>query len=93
MDNEVKSHMLDVIAFMMARFKDDEAAAIALLGLKEYPTPEEADITGERLTNILLGMTDFAISGIKAMAMMVGCTPEKMMETLCMQMALWDNRG
>lgn len=88
MDVEVADSMKDTIAFLVARYKDDEAAGKVLLGIGDGPpTEEEAKAVAEKLVSMLLLMTDFAISQISLLGEIVGVSTDKMLATLGIQMA------
>jgi hypothetical protein len=79
----------DVIAFITARWKDDEDAAKALLGWMDgrEPTEAEMEVLADNVLGLLMGMTDFAISQLQLMGMIAGVGMEKMMTTIGIQMA------
>jgi hypothetical protein len=89
MDAECADHMKDVIAFITARWKDDEDAAKAIMGWPgdHKPTEAEMEILGVNVIRLLFGVTDFAISQLQFMAMLTGVSMEKMMSVLGIQMA------
>lgn len=93
MNVEVADNMKDTIAFLVARYKDDEEGAMAVLGIKEDPTDDEVQVAGEKVLDMLLLMTDFAISQINMLAMIVGVSTDKMLATLGIQMAKMAERG
>lgn len=94
MNTEIADNMKDTIAFFVARYNDDKEAAKVILGIYgENPTEEEAKAVQGKVVDMLLMMTDFALSQIKMMAMIVGVDTDKFLRTLGTQMAVMTEDG
>jgi hypothetical protein len=89
MDVEHADTIKDIIAFITARWKDDEDAAKAIMGWMDgrEPTEAEMEVLADNVMGLLMGVTDFAISQLQFMAMLTGVCMEKMMSVLGIQMA------
>lgn len=90
---EMAERMQDVIAFLTARWKDDEDAGRRIVGMKggadehyEYTVEEWVEVANNT-SDLLVAMTDFALSNIQTLALMVGCSTERMIEGLALSMA------
>lgn len=92
MNVEVADNMKDTIAFLVARYQNDEAAAMAVLGVVNNPTDKEVESVGAKTVEMLLLMTDFAISQTSLLAEVVGVSTDRMLATLGIQMAKMADR-
>ena len=65
-----------VTAFLTARYKDDEMAAISLLGSMEE------GLDPDKISDLLLGLADFCISHIMILTEIAGITVDQFLETM-----------
>lgn len=90
MNTNEKDQLRDTVAFLTARYRDDEEGAKAILGLgiDHDPTDAEmAEVSG-KVVGMILSMTDFAIGQVKMVAMLLGVDFEQVMETIGIAMAI-----
>lgn len=66
-------HVSDTIAFLLARIKNDEKLAMAVVGGDAH-----------NIVKLLIGMTDLAMGMVMMIAPMVGSTPEAFVEVMAM---------
>lgn len=93
MNTETADHMKDVIAFLVARSKDDEEAALAIVGMKleegYEPTDEEAEYTSRQVMKLTLGLADFALAEIRVLATLMGRRPSEILRVLGQGIAIY----
>lgn len=82
----------NVMAFIVARYKDDEDAALAVIGVKTdptyEPTEEEMKAVYDNVLDLILGVTDFAISQIEMLALLMRVDTDTLIQRLALGMAV-----
>lgn len=90
MNTDTADIMKDVIAFITARYKNDEEATKVILGIPEncLLEGEEAEAVTNRVINMLICMSEFTLSQLGALALMLRVDVGVLIAKLGMQVTI-----